>query len=374
MRKILSLILIIALTMSIGSTYAFASETQTSNQSKQMDSYDVIITGYLFAAGTSSSARTSDTQIAVTNIVPLYNLSDEIVAYYVTYSSNEYAVVNNNTDNPTAIEFGGGTQQYIEEILSNYESPKIIYNNPISVYEGSEITTLFTVGGNEVKSIEDYYPELLEKNETLSAQLEKIKIEVEKAGIIRSTRGDGDYGFIDSSKMPTGTYTHDEILYAETTIWAKMSDFNKIAENHCGATAVTNLALYFAKRGNTNLKIKDSINETFKAVHAIVGNGPTAMIAGHAVNYFSQRGYKLNYSNADTFSDIIQATKDERPCGILLIDSLFSWHWVICVGWRQYTNGDFYMRINNNWNASVDTYYKPGSGSAWWSGTQYWVS
>lgn len=374
-KKLLSLILVVAMTLSMGSTYAFASEIQSAEQSNQMDSVDVIITGYSYAAGSSSFERSINTQISVTNLVPLYNPSDEIVAYYVTYSSNEYAVVNNNTDNPTVIEFGEGTQQYIEEILSNYENPKIIYNNPISVYEGSVANTLSTTNETEVKSIEDYYPELTVKNEALSAQLKNAKAAVEEAGVIRSTRGDGDYGFFSSSEMPSGTYTSDTILYATSVSWAKMSDYDDIANNHCGATAVTNLALYFAKNGYTNLKINDSKDDTFEAVHDIVGNGPVMMIAGHAETYFSNRGYDLNHSSVGDTAAIKTATTNDRPCGILLADGLFAWHWIIGVGWRQYTtSGDFYIRVNDNWNGSVNTYYKPGTGSAWWSATSYWVA
>lgn len=193
MKRILSIILVFIMLLSSRSTYAFASEVQESNQ---MDSIDVIITGYSYVAGCSTFLRDANMKIKVTNIVPLYNLSDEIVAYYVTFSSNEYAVVNNNVENPVAIEFGEGKQQYIEEILSNCKNPKVIYNNPVSVYEESVINTLLTNTKKEIKSIEDYYPELSQKNEELALKLKSVKKKVEELGVIKVTRGDGDYGFL----------------------------------------------------------------------------------------------------------------------------------------------------------------------------------
>lgn len=63
----------------------------------------------------------------------------------------------------------------------------------------------------------------------------------------------------------------------------------------------------------------------------------------------------------------------DHPCGILLENSLFSWHWVICVGWRTYTTGANYMRIVNEWDNTANYFYQPNVGSTWVSGTEYWV-
>lgn len=202
MKKILANIIAVTMMLNVGSTYAVAPE----KQSHQMDSTDVIITGYSYVADCSSSAKTSNSQISVISLVPLYNLNNEIIAYYVTYSSNEYAVINNNIDNPTAIEFGKGTQQYIEEILSSYQKPKIIYNNPVSVYEESIAYALSSIDGTDMKSIEDYYPELSVKNDALANELKQTKALVEEAGAIKTTRGDGDYGFFSPSDIPSTGY------------------------------------------------------------------------------------------------------------------------------------------------------------------------
>ena len=255
--------------------------------------------------------------------------------------------------------------------LTTGSSPVTLYRRLVELYEAGKVSFKDV----EIYSIDEYYPELQIKNTALSAQLKRAKAEVVAAGAITSTKGDGDYGFFSSSEMPSGQYTSDTIRYATSVDWAEMNDYNDIASNHCGATAVTNLALYFAKNGSTNLVINDSKDETFEAVHDIVGNGPVMIIAGHAETYFSNRGYDLNHSSVGNTSEIVTATTNDRPCGILLIDGLFAWHWIIGVGWRQYTaSGDFYIRVNNNWNGSVNTYYKPGTGSAWWSATSYWVA
>ena len=172
--------------------------------------------------------------------------------------------------------------------------------------------------------------------------------------------------------MPDGVYTDGTISGAESVPWVRMSDYRALASNHCAATAITNLALYFADRGYPALLKNGSAEETFRAIHRIVGDGPVMMIAKHAADYFAACGYRLRYSGLGTPGEIIAATAQDRPCGILLVDRSFACHWVLGVGWRQYAaSGDFYLRVNDNWSGGIDRYYRPESGSAWWSVTAY---
>lgn len=49
------------------------------------------------------------------------------------------------------------------------------------------------------------------------------------------------------------------------------------------------------------------------------------------------------------------------------------WHWILCVGYREYSNGGNYMRIVNGWDNTANKFYKINSGSLWISATEYWV-
>ncbi|MDU6266726.1 MAG: hypothetical protein E6600_19795 [Anaerocolumna aminovalerica] len=364
-KKAISTIICITMLFSI-STTAFATETVTN----EMDTLDVLIAAgtYLNSESTTEACISENTYL--NGIVPLFNSAGETVAYYVTFSPTGYAVVNNNIDNPTVIEFGEGNNQIIEEILNEVSSPYIIYNNPIDIYGGSSKSLLQQKPSS--KDLFDYYPDLKENNSVLANQHDEYKQSLlQYYGMMR---GDGDYGFIDLADMPSGSYTSDTILSATSTDWAIMDEFDDIANNHCGATAVTNLALYFAQRGKTNLKINNSKLDTFKAVHKIVDDGPVMTIAGKAKEYFKNRGYTLNYSSISHFDEIKTATTNNRPCGVLLADGLFSWHWILSVGWRQYSNGGNYMRIMDGWYDTVNRYYKLNTGSTWISATEYWVN
>ena len=188
---------------------------------------------------------------------------------------------------------------------------------------------------------------------------------------------DGNMGIINSSALPSGSYTSKTITNAGSVTWTVTSSYKSIVKNHCAAVAVTNLALYFYKRGHYNLMVDTrrgrSIYETFVKVHKIVGNGPVMTIAGKAQKYFKDRGYSLKYSGANTTDAVKKAIDNNRPVGILIADGLFSWHCIICIGYRKYSNGAFYMQVVDGWNNSTSKYYKPHSGSTWMSGTQYWI-
>ncbi|MCI6965803.1 hypothetical protein MR810_01640 [bacterium] len=374
MKKIVCIMLMTLLLMPMFAAPSIASEVGESKQPKNMDNLDIIVSAYLYVGGIINT-KDPNTTVTVTKIVPLYDLDGQIVAYYVVFSPGGYAVVNNNVDNPTVLEFGEGEQQKIEGLLTANNNERIVYNNPTSVCGEGSIKSIPENKKSNLKGIYEFYPDLSVKNEALASQLLNAKAEVVRSDAIHQTRGDRDFGFFNASDMPTGNYTSDTITAATQVDWAIMNDYNDIASRHCGATAVTNLALYFAQRGRSNLKINNSKRDTYVAVHGIVNDGPTLAIAGSATTYFSNRGYSLNHSGVGNAAAIKTATTNNRPCGILLADGLFAWHWIIGVGWRQYSSSDdFYIRINNNWDNTVNIYYKPGTGSLWWSATSYWVS
>lgn len=245
----------------------------------------------------------------------------------------------------------------------------IVYNNPTEIY----VLSPKTRNTYPKADLYSYFPVLKDENPAAIAQVSYIK-EKMLSGI--TAYSDGDYGFIDWDDMPSGKYEWDIVPNAISTDWATTSEFSSIAKNHCGATAVTNLALYFANCGYSKLK-KDSVYDTFVAVHGIVGNGPVLTIAESAKKYFSMCGYKLSYGSAPTFDGIKGAIRDGKPCGILLANAILDWHWVICVGYRDYTPegaGGGYMRIVDGWNDTTLRFYLCSSGSEWISSTSYEIS
>ena len=115
MKKIISLVLVFALAMSFTLVPSLAEGVITPVPSESMDLMDAAIAGYFFAGDINEREENVNASgyVGITNIVPLYDTENTVVAYYITYSTGVYAVINNNPENPEAIEFGAGTQHYI---------------------------------------------------------------------------------------------------------------------------------------------------------------------------------------------------------------------------------------------------------------------
>jgi hypothetical protein len=364
MKKIIIMFFAFTLILAMNSaTFAGISLRKSSG----LDDLDTMIisSSYLNSSNTKEDFLQSNSKVK--KIVPLYNPSGAKVAFYVSYSPTGYAVVNNNINNPTVIEFGDKSNELIEKILQSNSNPCIIYNNPLDVHELSFSKT--TRSSTNQISLYDYYPELKTTNSLAKQQLENQKLAIlHKTESLRSK----GYGFIDWGNMPSGNYTYGVIKSATSTNWAKVGDFSSFAKNHCGATAVTNIALYYAERGCHNLKINNSNMDTFKAVHALIGNGPAITIKTGANVYFSDRGYTLGSKTLRSFSEVKSAVDRDRICAILLQNGIVDWHWILGVGYREYDNGTPYIRIVNNWHDTTYKFYRPNSGSLWWSAREYW--
>lgn len=371
-RSIMSLLLAFCLCFSM-ITPVMAANNNTDNSienNKEMSELDLVLAAYTFMASNDQEQNLWPVGFCYVSTLPLYDLDNNIVAYYVKLLSGGYAVVNNNIDNPSVIEFGDDSNLLIEEILSSNSNPHIIYNDPFNIYD-LNLDQPLAITNEDVISFYDYYPNMNEKNEQLAnLHSEQRKLIAELPMLYRS---DDDYGFIYESNLPSGSCLIGNIPFLRGIDWATTGEFSDIAKNHCGAVAVTNLALYFAHIGYSNLEVENSVRKTFASVQVYVPNGPVMTIADKAKKYFNWRGYTLNYSTIYNFDDIMEAINAERPCGILLENSLADWHWVIGVGYRQYYSGSNYIRIINGWNDSDKYYYMPHNGSTLMSATQYWI-
>ena len=373
-KKALSMIFVFLIILKISSP-VFASSIETeeivNSEATSLEEIDVLL-----VAGSILNSPSPENDILVSDsttpneTVPLYSESGKIIAYYASFEPTGYAIVNNNSSNPTVIEFGEGGHPLIEDILSINANARIIYNNPTEVYTANTQTTYMhpTPNGECKVDLYSYFPALNEENEYAASQLNQLR---QVAIPENSVYGTGGYGFLDWDQLPSGNCISDSITKATSTTWATTGAFDSIATNHCGAVAVTNLALYFANCGYSDLK-KDTIYNTFVEVHEIVGNGPVMTIADEAKDYFSNCGYTLKSSSANNFSNIIAATTNDHPCGVLLANGIVDWHWIICVGYCTYESGSNYMRVVDGWYQPL-RYYLIHSGSMWWSATEYWV-
>ena len=176
------------------------------------------------------------------------------------------------------------------------------------------------------------------------------------------TESNYNWGIRDESAMPPRPTKTRTISNLNGISWATTGSVS--GEKHCGPTAITNLALYFAARGKKDLKVKDA-KGTFNAIYPkYAGKGPHPTIAGKAKNYFKSKKVTLNYSVVGSINTVKKAIDNNRPVGALLKKG-GAWHWVICVGYRMYDSQQFYMRLVDGWYNQSNRFYKPHVGSDW---------
>jgi len=359
---------VMSATVATSMFYAPTSVSAVSTEDKNMDATDVLISASLCLNSNDEESDFWPDGATVDSLKPLYNVDNEQVAWYVKLSTGAYAVVNNDVNNPAVIEFGDAPSDEIEAIYENNVNSTVVYNSPSEVYDAKLVKDNVRI--RKAKGLRQNFPELKVKDTYLKKIIARYKNRIRKDNRV-SLMSVGGYGFIDLANMSSESYVSDSIPF-DGTDWAITGDYS-YAENHCGATCVTNLALYYAQRGYSNLKQNSSKHDTFKAVYDIVGPGPVMTIAGNAKKYFKNQGYTLDYSSVGNFSGIKSAISNDRPLGILLCNGIIDWHWILCVGYREYSNGGNYMRIVNGWNNTANKFYKINSGSLWISATEYWV-
>jgi hypothetical protein len=372
--------LIVAVLLAISSTPTWAVEGDVRDfQSTEMSTLDVLVAAALHMNSTTVEDSLLPPSSFLKEIVPLHDLAGEVIAYYITFTTYRYAVVNNNIDNPTLIEFGEGENPLVRKILDSSTDPFIVYNSPLDVFDKNGVIPFRA----ESFDLFDIHPDLLEANVMAAAlhsnainyAIKLLEEQYPQQMAFASTRGDADWGFIDAGRLPIGGAIIRTIT-GTPSVPAIMRTFeNATTFNHCGAVAVTNLALIFSNRGHTTLTTGGTY-ATFRAIHPrFIGNGPwgAITIAGGARNYFSSRGVTLNNAAVGTDSAMRTAIQNGRPVGLLVANG--PWHWIVGVGYRHFqATGITYFQILDGWNATQFRFWRTNVGSTWISGTQYWVN
>lgn len=179
--------------------------------------------------------------------------------------------------------------------------------------------------------------------------------------------------FLTDASLPPAPYDHGE-LPLDGVDWAVTSEFSQIARDHCAAVCATDLALWYAAHGPAcaSLSRDGSKEETFRAVHALVGNGPVPAIARHVRRYSSRQGCPLCHSSIRGPSALQQAIGRGHPCALLLTAAPLDWHWVLAVGWRRYPDGTFYIRVMDGWHPRPDRFFQLRRRPWLVSATEYW--
>lgn len=174
--------------------------------------------------------------------------------------------------------------------------------------------------------------------------------------------GNNTYGFIkDNNIKPIKSLINKQLSFVTT------NDFKDCAKNHCAATSLTNICIYYASKGYKNI-IKDNYLATFKDIHKLVGDGPVFKLSGKAKKYFKNNNLVLHTEKLNNLADIKKSIDKGHPVVLLLMDALFNYHWILVFGYSE-----DYLEIIDNWHKD-HRFYKLNKGSKLLSAKAYILS
>ena len=159
--------------------------------------------------------------------------------------------------------------------------------------------------------------------------------------------------------------------------WAIMRNYRSFANNHCGAVAITNLAVFYQYSYGMNALIDvrrgSRIDATFKKVHDKYGDGPYITIDGKVKWYFNLKSIKIKSAMIWSIDHAKSEIKKNHPVVFLISSGVDRWHWIVCVGYIDYGGGVVYFRVIDGWNDTINRFYRPHYGSSWISGRSFWI-
>lgn len=167
----------------------------------------------------------------------------------------------------------------------------------------------------------------------------------------------GSGAFISPDGLPTGSIRSKELPDIDFT-WATTYDFKGRARNHCGTICAVNLALWLLRQYKPHPEL------LFRIFYQYIKNGPTLSTIGLRQG-FKHMGFPLKRQNLKNYEQLKTAIAEGQPVCILLSTQGFHWHWVMAIGWLEYSNGQRYLRIVDNWHPSPERYYKLPKDAEW---------
>lgn len=333
-------------------------------ENTSFDAFDILIaiTSHLRAEGQNITSYP-------TQVEPLYNTSEQIIAYDVTMSDGTYLIVNANRDNPIIIEFGAGrptVDQMVDGSTTNgLYSTKKYYVAPLTYLTKNTDTQQFHLTSDgtaitqetELNAVQTTFAKILNTpNETKAEQHRNIRNELEDYAASTLNSNTNYYDFlITESSLPQSSY-YEKMIYGKNKSyrWGYMSEFQNLdnVDNHCAATSAFNMMVYYADRWHFNMDFSNNRIDIFKKIHSFMKNGPvsTSAYRSRIKKYAESLSLKTIIENIDdTWTNYQVEAINERMSLMRVWPALFHAHMINGIGYRIYDGDIHYCVVLNNW-------------------------
>jgi len=384
MKKFVSLFLILA-TLTVITPISASSDNQVH---ASMSPFEVMTAAYRFLSINEDGENIWQLATDVKDFLELYDLDGNIRAYYISFNPTGFIVINNNIENPIAIEYSKGNNPYFDDDKRKaHTTEKNVYIGVMSLIPSIELPRSIPPQNNIYVKINNFYKllntpnidEVLFQKMIIDQILKKNKAEslqnLAKASIYDS------FSMIKTANLNgTGGSTTQRLadIY-DISNWGTTSEFYNppTVDNHCVSTAAFNLYLYYRYSLFGVTLTGTARNGVFNNIHGYIGNGPQTLgdMANGLTSYFSNI-YGFNFYdsyggiNYNTFKSGIAQNK----IGVYTLFGGFNYgfHTVLGVGWREYTSSNSkYINIVNGWDNSIDYWIVAGSD---WGSYQMWCT
>ncbi len=175
----------------------------------------------------------------------------------------------------------------------------------------------------------------------------------------------GSGAFLTAEQLPNGLSFSGNLPDLNLN-WATTYEFKGRAKDHCGTICAINLALWILRQYDSNKEL------LFRLFYRQIKNGPTLSTSGLRRG-FKLMGFPLKRKKIYNYEQLKTAITEGKPVCILLSTHGFHWHWVMAVGWREFPNGERYLRIVDNWRPTAERYYKLPEKAEWISAYKFSV-
>ena len=327
----------------------------------------------------------------ITNIIPLFDSNDEIMAYYVKMAPSGYMIVNADVNNPDVLEFAYSHDNYAAINTEYINGQKVYYNGPRSLLVKEDSDYYFISGNTNEKISDAEYTRNITtiKNSINGAAASTINMakainlqtwmnHIEANDIatfstvtvnnVSTVVSANDYGIIGSGSLPTGSYSSG-ILYgcSPTNIdYVVTGDFlEDYVDNHCASTSAANMMAYYAWYYYDDSLLENGNTEhTFYVLYEdYLGSGPVWVDDyqdGITDYLFYNTQYGVDFGTITSWSGVKSHLAyyddgDNHMLYLLIWNGLEA-HYVNGVGYREYSSGSKYVRIIDNWHRNIDYY------------------
>lgn len=309
------------------------------------------------------------------SLEPLYNIEDDIVAYYLE-GNNAYAII--GVDG-TLIEYSDNFQ------INGYDNN----DSDKSYYAGFGEYYVESTKIDEIENI--FTDEVIKKNNAQDIKIEPEKYITSKQDqdVIKTSdnKKSVTITYPNGGKDPKGNTTYTTTLFSSLSLKKKANlpyntrYFSYNQKGTCGSTAVAIMMYYYYDHiGKSYIKNSSYIGTTdtkqkafvahFKSLLGDDGNGTGYSVVEKGINkYLAELGKSKNctyITSANVLnavsSKIISCIDNKKPCIVgLSNEPTYGNHWVVGIGYADYYgyqhrryNHQYFIKVNNGWYKSAN--------------------